>query len=70
MTIKRMDMQEYIVFFSELVKLQISLKECLFMCVLFGVSFLAELFKAETPGCVCVWCTQCSLLPERGKVLR
>jgi len=32
-------MLEYIVFFSELVKLQISMKECLFMCVRFGVSF-------------------------------
>jgi len=30
-----MGMREYILFFSELVKLQISMKECLFMCVCF-----------------------------------
>jgi len=46
-----MGMQEYIIFFSELVKLQISVKECLFMCVRFGESFLAtwQLGKVRVP---------------------
>jgi len=52
----------------------------LFMCVRFGVSFLAALPGSEEivislrldPWlyvCVCVWCTQLSFLPEWGKVL-
>jgi len=54
-----MGMQEDIIFFSELVKLQISMKECLFMCVRFGERFLAWLWDSDLFE-ACVWCAVCT----------